>query len=249
MINSTFEQFEIIRLLPIHPFGNLDLSFTNSSLFLLIAVLLLNGLINNNVKKGYIVPGRWQSVVEIIYETVHNMIKDNIGTVGYKFFPFVFTIFILIATLNIVGIVPYTFTPTAHIVVTFGMSLSIWLACTIIGFKNYGSDYFSMFMPSGSPVALAPFLVIIELISYVAKAITLGVRLAANLTAGHLLFAILGGFTWKMFIAGGIVSLLSIFPMLIVIFITVLEIAVALIQAYVFSLLTTTFLNDSVHLH
>lgn len=249
MINSTFEQFEIVRLIPIHPFGNLDLSITNSTLFLVIAIILINGLINNNVKKGYIIPGRWQTIVELIYETVYNMVKDNIGSAGSKFFPLIFTLFVLIATLNIVGIVPYTFTPTAHIVLTFGMSFSIWLACTILGFKNYGLDYFSMFMPSGSPVALAPFLVIIELVSYVAKAITLGVRLAANLTAGHLLFAILAGFTWKMLIAGGLVSLLSIFPMLIVIFITVLEIAVALIQAYVFSLLTTTFLNDTVHLH
>jgi ATP synthase subunit 6 len=249
MINSTFEQFEIVRLIPFHPFGNLDLSFTNSTLFLFIALILINSLIQNNVKKGYIIPGRWQSVIELIFETVYNMIKDNIGSVGAKYFPFIFTLFMLIATLNIVGIVPYTFSPTAHIAITFGMSLSIWLACTILGFKIYGSDYLSMFMPSGSPIGLAPFLVIIEIVSYVAKAITLGVRLAANLTAGHLLFAILAGFTWKMLIAGGLISILSIFPMLIVIFITILEIGVALIQAYVFSLLTIIFLNDAVHLH
>lgn len=247
MINSTFEQFEIFRLIPIHPFGNLDLSFTNSSLFLIIALFIINSLINNNIKN--LVPGRWQSVVEILYESILNMVKENIGNVGLKYFPFIFSLFLLIAVLNVVGIVPYTFTPTAHIVVTFGLSLSIWIACTILGLINFNSNFFAMFMPAGSPMALAPFLVVIELVSYSAKAITLGVRLAANLTAGHLLFAILAGFTWKMLIAGGLVSLLSIFPMLIVIFITILEIAVALIQAYVFCLLTTTYLNDTVHLH
>jgi len=247
MINSTFEQFEIFRLIPIHPFGNFDLSITNSTLFLLIALFLINSLINNNIKN--IVPGRWQSVIEILYENILNMVKENIGNVGLKYFPFIFSLFLLIAVLNIVGIVPYTFTPTAHIVVTFGMSLSIWIACTILGLINFNYNFFAMFMPAGSPMILAPFLVIIELVSYSAKAITLGVRLAANLTAGHLLFAILAGFTWKMLIAGGFVSILSILPMLIVIFITILEIAVALIQAYVFCLLTTTYLNDTVHLH
>lgn len=247
MINSTFEQFEIFRIIPMHPFGNLDLSFTNSSLFLIIALLIINGLINNNIKN--IVPGRWQSVVEILYENIFNMVKENIGNVGLKYFPFVLSLFLLIAVLNVVGIIPYTFTPTAHIVVTFGLSLSIWFACTLLGFINFNLNFFAMFMPAGSPMILAPFLVIIELVSYSAKAITLGVRLAANLTAGHLLFAILAGFTWKMVISGGLVTVLSIFPMLIVIFITILEIAVALIQAYVFCLLTTTYLNDTVHLH
>jgi len=247
MINSTFEQFEIFRLIPIHPFGNLDLSFTNSSLFLLIALFIIYSLINNNIKN--IVPGRWQSVIEIIYENILNMVKENIGSAGLRFFPFLFSLFLLIAVLNLVGIVPYTFTPTAHIIVTFGLSLSIWLACTILSLINFHSNFFAMFMPNGAPMVLAPFLVVIELVSYAAKAITLGVRLAANLTAGHLLFAILAGFTWKMLLAGGIISVLSIFPMIIIPFITVLEIAVALIQAYVFCLLTTTFLNDAIHLH
>lgn len=247
MINSTFEQFEIFRLIPIHPFGNLDLSFTNSSLFLIIALFIINSLISNNVKD--IVPGRWQSVIEIMYENILNMVKENIGNAGLRFFPFLFSLFLLIAVLNLVGIVPYTFTPTAHIIVTFGLSLSIWLACTILSLINFHSNFFAMFMPAGAPMGLAPFLVVIELVSYAAKAITLGVRLAANLTAGHLLFAILAGFTWKMLLAGGIISVLSIFPMIIIPCITILEMAVALIQAYVFCLLTTTFLNDAIHLH
>jgi ATP synthase subunit 6 len=246
MINSIFEQFEIIRLLPIHPFGNLDLSITNSTLFMIIAAILIYVLLN--IKKD-IVPGRWQSIIEIIYENIYNMVKDNIGTVGAKYYPFILTLFLFIGFMNIIGIVPYTFTPTAHIVVTFGMSLSIWLGCTILSIKNFKSDFLAMFMPAGSPIVLAPFLVLIELVSYAAKALTLGVRLAANITAGHLLFAILAGFTFKLFIAGGFATLISLFLMLIVIFITILEIAVALIQAYVFSLLTTIYINDTIHLH
>ena len=247
MINSLFEQFEIIRLIPLHPFGNFDLSFTNSSLFLVIALFIINALFNNNVKN--LVPGRWQSVVEILYENIYNVAKENIGTAGLKYFPFLFSLFLLIAVLNVVGIVPYTFTPTSHIVITFGFSFSIWIACTILSFMNFGSNFFAMFMPAGAPMVLAPFLVIIELISYVVKAITLGVRLVANITAGHLLFAIIAGSTWKLLLAGGVLTVLSFLPMLIIIFITVLEMGVALIQAYVFCLLTATYLNDTIHLH
>lgn len=244
---SAFEQFEIIRIIPIHPFGNFDISITNSTIFMGIACFFFYFLFSNNHKD--LVPGRWQSVLEILYENIYNVVKDNIGSEGAKYFPLIFSIFIFIAFMNLFGIIPYTFTPTAHIVVTFGMSLSIFIAVTLIGLIRYKSDFFSMFMPAGSPLLLAPFLVIIEFVSHCAKAISLGVRLAANLTAGHLLFAILSGFTWKMLTAGGLIAIASIFPFIIVVFITVLEMAVALIQAYVFCLLTTIYINDSIHLH
>lgn len=249
MAHSTFEQFEIQRLIAIHPFGNLDISITNSTIFMLLAVSIFYWIYSNNISNGNLIPGRWQSVLELVYINIYNVIKDNIGTSGAKYFPLIFTIFVFIAFMNIIGIIPYTFAPTSHIVVTFGLSLSIFFAVTLLGIINYKSNYFSMFLPGGSPLILAPFLVVIELVSHIAKAISLGVRLAANITAGHLLFAILSGFVWKMLIAGGFLSVLSIFPMLIVVFITILEIAVALIQAYVFSLLTTIYINESIHLH
>lgn len=151
--------------------------------------------------------------------------------------------------MNMIGIVPYTFTPTAHIIVGFGMSLSILISVILLGIDNFGSNYLAMMMPNGSPLMLAPFLVVIELISQLAKGVSLGVRLAANITAGHLLFAILSGFAFTMLTAGGIISVLSIFPIMIVVFITMLEMGVALIQAYVFSILTAIYINDSVHLH
>lgn len=178
-----------------------------------------------------------------------SVVKDNMGNEGRQYFPFIFTLFIFLAIMNLFGIVPYTFTPTSHIVVTFGLSLSIFLGVTLLGLVKHRLDYFSMFMPAGSPLVLAPFLVIIEFVSHTAKAISLGVRLAANITAGHLLFAILSGFCFTMLMAGGIISILSVFPLLIVVFITALEMAVALIQAYVFSLLTTIYINESIHLH
>lgn len=249
MIFSHFDQFEIIRLIPIHLFGNLDISVTNSTIFMLIAVGAFSGLMV--IEKGYLVPTRWQSVIEIVYETIHSMVKENIGTSeeNTRFFPFIFVLFVFLALMNMFGLVPYTFTPTSHIMVTFGLSLSIFIGCTIIGLKTFKLDYFAMFMPAGSPLWLAPFLVIIEFVSHCAKAISLGVRLAANITAGHLLFAILSGFTWNMLTAGGLISILSLFPLFIVLFITILEMAVAVIQAYVFCLLTTIYINDSVHLH
>jgi F-type H+-transporting ATPase subunit a len=123
-----------------------------------------------------------------------NVVKDNIGSKGFQYFPFIFTLFIFLAMLNLFGIVPYTFSPTSHIAITFGLSLSIFLGVTLLGLVNYQSNYLSMFMPGGAPMIMAPFLVVIEIISHVAKAISLGVRLAANITAGHLLFAILSGF-------------------------------------------------------
>lgn len=249
MALSAFDQFEIIRIVPIHPFGNLDISITNSTIFMAVAIGFVYFLYKTNLERGYLVPGRWQSVLEIVYENIYNMVKDNIGKGGAAFFPFIFTLFLFLAMMNMFGIVPYTFTPTSHIVVTLGLSFSIFFGCTLLGIVNYKLNYFSMFMPAGSPIGLAPFLVVIEFVSHTAKAISLGVRLAANITAGHLLFAILSGFTWTMLTAGGLLSVLSIFPLLIVLFITILEMAVAVIQAYVFCLLTTIYINEGVHLH
>jgi len=230
--------------------GKLDLSITNSVVFLVISILFFNFLYNySGLSKGYLVPSRWQSVIELAYELIYGIVRENIGEKGKKYFPFIFALFMMIVILNLFGLVPYTFSPTAHIAVTFGLSLSIFLGVTLLGMVNYGANYFSMFMPAGSPLALAPFMIIIEIVSHMAKAISLGVRLAANITAGHILFAILSGFVWKMLMAGGILAMGSIFPMLIVILVTIIEMAVAVIQAYVFSLLTSIYISESEDLH
>ena len=245
-----FDQFEIIRLLPIHPFGNFDISITNSTLFLLLAALYFVFFYQTNLQNGTVVPGRYQSIIEISYETIHDMIKENIpGRDGYRFFPFLYTIFIFILIINLFGLIPYTFTPTAHFAITFGLSTSIFLATVIMGFTNFKLDYFSFLMPNGAPMVMAWFLVPIEMISHVDTALTLGLRLAGNITAGHLLFAILSSFAWQMLMAGGIIAVASLFPLVICFAITVLEMAVSAIQAYVFVLLTVIYLNNAMHLH
>lgn len=175
------------------------------------------------------------------------MVQDNLGKVGQRFFPFVLCLFIFIAMLNILGLFPYLFVPTAQIVITLGISLSIIMAVTLLGFFNFKLNFLSILMPGGVPLVMAPFLVVIETVSYLIRAISLGVRLAANISAGHLLFAILSGFTFNMLSNGMII--LSFVPMSIMIFLTLLEIMVAVIQAYVFCLLTTIYLGDTIALH
>lgn len=246
-LTSPFEQFEINRIIPLQLGDTLDLSITNSTIYMLYALLIYHVLYKINIERGTLVPGRWQSVIELTYGQIVNMVMDNIG--DGKYVPLIWTIFLNLSIMNLVGIVPYTFTPTAHIIIGFGMSLSILIGVTLLGIDNYGSNYLAMMMPGGSPLALAPLLVGIEFVSQLAKGVSLGVRLAANITAGHLLFAILSGFTWTMLTAGGLLTVLSIFPFLIVVFITILEMAVALIQAYVFSILSSIYINDSVHIH
>lgn len=183
-------------------------------------------------------------MVEFIHFNIRTVVDDNLGKPGQKFFPFVLCLFLFIVVLNILGLFPYVFTPTAQIVVTFGLSLSIIVGVTILGFMAFKFNFLSILVPGGAPLVLAPFLVLIETIGYISRAVSLGMRLAANLTAGHLLFAIVSGFAFNM-----LSSVLSIFPLLIMIFITILEMAVAVIQAYVFCLLTAIYLGDTIALH
>nr|YP_006665710.1 ATP synthase F0 subunit 6 [Craspedacusta sowerbii]AEO93241.1 ATP synthase F0 subunit 6 [Craspedacusta sowerbii]QXT43883.1 ATP synthase F0 subunit 6 [Craspedacusta sowerbii]QXT43898.1 ATP synthase F0 subunit 6 [Craspedacusta sowerbii]CUS58528.1 TPA: ATP synthase F0 subunit 6 [Craspedacusta sowerbii] len=232
---SYFDQFNLIAIFSTY--------VTNSSLVMITTVVVCWVLFKNH----RLVPYRWQSVIEIVYDHFVGVVKDSLGVRGYRFLPFVFTLFLFIAWLNVLGLFPYIFTATVHIVVTFGLSFTIVICVTILGFINFRSRFLSMLMPSGAPLLLAPLLVLIETVSYVARAISLGVRLAANLSAGHLLFAILASFGFQMVVNQ--MYLLSLFPVLIMVFITMLEMAVALIQAYVFCLLTTIYLGDTLALH
>jgi ATP synthase subunit 6 len=185
--------------------------------------------------------------MELIHLNIRSVVHDNLGKPGQKYFPFVLCIFLFIAMLNILGLFPYVFSPTAHIVMTFGLSLSIMIAVTLLGFITFRLNFLSIFTPGGAPLVLAPLLVLIETVSYITRVISLGLRLAANISAGHLLFAILSGFAFNM-LSNGLV-ILSLFPMLIMVFITLLEMMVAVIQAYVFCLLTTIYLGDTIALH
>jgi ATP synthase subunit 6 len=192
------------------------------------------------LRANQLIPNRGQAATESIYDHFGGLVKDNSGP---QYFPFVLTLFIFIGLLNILGLFPYVFTVTAHVVVTLGLSFSIIMGVTMGGLWKFKWNFLSILMPAGAPLALAPLLVLIETVSYISRIISLGVRLAANLSAGHLLFAILAGFGFNMALV------LIIFPVLIMVFISLLEAAVAVIQAYVFSLLTSIYLADTQVLH
>lgn len=222
--SSYFEQFNIVWM-----FG-----FTNSTImmtFVIIVVLLL-------FKGIELIPKRWQSVYEYLENYFYYITVQNLGNVGLIYFSFIVSLFVFLVFLNILGLCPYVFTPTTHIVNTLGFSFSIVIGVTFSGFYKFKKDFFSILMPSGAPLILAPLLILIETVSYISRAVSLGIRLAANLSAGHLLFAILAGF--------GLVFKSAMF---IMVFITLLEVAVAVIQAYVFCLLTLIYLADTIFLH
>jgi F-type H+-transporting ATPase subunit a len=249
MIYTPLEQFSIISLIPIR-LGNVYLSFTNSSLYLLITTGLVFLFFYMIIQKGgYLVPSRWQSVVEMIFEFVVSLVNEQIGFKGRKYFPLIFTTFVFLLFTNLIGMIPYSFTATSHIVVTFGLSLSLFIGITLVGFQNHGLHFFSFLLPKGAPLALAPLLVVLELVSYCFRAVSLGVRLFANMMAGHTLVKILSGFAWTMLSVGGFLAIASVIPFGVVFALIGLEIGVACLQAYVFTILTCIYLNDAINLH
>lgn len=248
LTHSPLEQFEIIKIIPIR-FGDLDLSFTNSSFFcLLISVIIILFILFSTTNRT-IIPNNWQSISENLYEFTYSLVQENIGKAGKQYFPFIFTVFLFILFANLIGMIPYSFTVTSHIIITFSLSLSIFIGVTIIGFVKHKLHFFSILLPSGTPTILAFYLVVIELVSYVARAFSLGVRLFANMMSGHSLLKILAGFSWSMLSIGGIFYLLSIIPLIVVFAVTGLEIGIALLQAYVFTALTCLYINDAINLH
>lgn len=249
MIFTPLEQFAIVSLIPLH-FGNIYLSFTNSSLYLFFStglVVLLTYLVTQN--GGSLVPSRWQSVIEMIYEFVVSLVEEQIGKKGRFAFPLFFTTFLFLLFTNLIGMIPYSFTPTSHLVVTFGLSLSLFIGITVVGFQVHGLHFFSFLLPKGAPLILAPLLVVLELVSYCFRAVSLGVRLFANMMAGHTLVKILSGFAWTMLSVDGLLAVASVIPFAIVFALTGLEIGVACLQAYVFTILTCIYLNDALNLH
>jgi len=244
---SPLEQFEIIPLL----FFSLviNLFFTNASYFLILAItitLLFFYLSNLN---STLVPNRWQSITENVYEFVQNMTFEALGNKGSKFFPLLFTTFTFVFGCNILGMIPYTFTVTSHIIFTFSLGMTTFIGLNIIGLRQHGLHFFSLFLPPGAPLALAPLLVPIELISYIFRVVALSVRLFANMMAGHTLLKILATFAWKMLSIGGIFLIIQLFPLAVIIAITGLELAIAFLQAYVWTTLTCLYLSDALNLH
>ena len=235
-------QFEIKRIIPIHVFG-FDASFTNASLFMVIAVALITFFLLFAIRRRALVPDRLQSAAELSYEYVAEMVRGNLGEEGMKFFPWVFTIFIFILTLNLLGMVPHAFTVTSHIIVTFAFAVMVWISVTVIGFARQGLAFLRLFVPSGVPLWLLPVIVPIELMSYLIRPISHSVRLFANMMAGHTMLKVFAGFVIGLGIVGGWA------PLVFLVAFTGFEILIAFLQALVFSVLTCIYLNDALHMH
>ena len=243
---SPLEQFEIKPLIPIQ-IGSTDISFTNSSLVMVIAVALGTALLVFGMSRASVVPGRLQSIAEMSYEFIAGLIRDTIGPEGRRFFPFVFSLFMFVLLGNMLGMIPYSFTFTSHIIVTFALALVVFIGVTILGLVKHGMHFFSFFVPPGVPKAMWPLLIPIEIISYLSRPISLSVRLFANMLAGHTLLKVIGGFVFGLgAISFGVGGLL---PLALMVALTGLEIVIAFLQAYVFAILTCLYINDALHLH
>ncbi len=241
---NPMHQFIIHRYFPINLFGY-DASFTNSALYMVMGTLLVTSFLIFSMRGGNYVPTRMQSVSELTYEFVANMVRQNAGHSGMKYFPVIFTIFAFVLALNLLGMIPFpglgNFTPTSHIIVTFALAAFVWIGVTLIGIFKHGIRFFKLFVPSGVPIWLLPLISVIEVISYFTRPISLSVRLFANMMAGHTMLAVFGSFVVGLGILGGWV------PFSFMVVLMGLEILIAFLQAYVFAVLSCIYLNDALH--
>jgi len=244
---NPLEQFTVRPILPLHLFGY-DVSFTNQSLFMVLVVVATSLFLTLAVKPGRLVPTRSQSMAEMSYEFVANMIHSATGTDGLKFFPFIFTLFMFVLVSNFMGMLPFAFTVTSQIAVTFALAAIVILLMIVTGFLKHGFGFLKLFVPH-APWYLLIMLVPIELISFLTRPISLSVRLFANMLAGHTMLAVFAGFIIALGGAGGYYAALSVGPMILIVAIMLLELLVAFLQAYVFAMLTCIYMNEALHLH
>ena len=238
---SPLEQFEVKPIVPID-IGGVDISFTNSSLFMALTLGLSAGFLLYAGGRGAMVPGRLQMVSELIYEFIGSIIRETIGQEGRRYFPIIFTLFMFVLVGNMLGMVPYSFTFTSHIIVTFAMASIVFIGVTILALVKHRLHFFTFFVPPGAPVLMWPLLVPIEILSYLSRPISLSVRLFANMLAGHTLLKVIAGFVVVLGVAG-------VIPLVIVVALTGLEILIAFLQAYVFTILTCLYIKDALELH
>jgi len=239
-------QFEIKKITNI-TVGGLDLSFTNASLFMVIALGVISLIMIWGTSARAIVPGRLQSIAEMLYEFIEDTVQGTMGKSGRKFLPLVFSLFMFVLVCNMVGLIPGTFTVTSHIIVTFALAAVVILTVLIYGIMKHGTHFFGLFVPSGVPKPLLLLLTPIEIISFVSRPISLSMRLFANMLAGHIALKVFAGFILMMTAAGGVAVALSPLPLLMIVALTALEFLVAALQAFVFSVLTCIYLNDALH--
>jgi F-type H+-transporting ATPase subunit a len=243
MAANPMTQFEVYRIGPEIKIGSFDISFTNASLFMVVSSLAILIIFNFGSRRNSMLPNKIQLLAELSYSFVSKMISDTAGTKAKPYFAFIFSLFMFVLFCNMFGMIPYTFTVTSHIIVTFVLATFIFIGVTIIGFIKHGFGYLKLFVPSGVPIVLLPLIVVIEIISYLSRPISLSVRLFANMMAGHTMMKVFGGFVISLGIVGGWL------PLSFSVALTGLEILVAFLQAYVFAILTCIYLNDALNLH
>ncbi|PZM07760.1 F0F1 ATP synthase subunit A [Rhizobium tubonense] len=246
MANDPTHQFLIHKIVPIEV-GGIDFSFTNASLFMVASVAIAAGFLYFSTTNRGLIPSRSQSLAEMSYEFIANMLKEGAGKQGMKFFPMVFSLFMFVLTANLLGMVPYFYTVTSQIIVTFALALFVILTVIIYGFFKHGFGFFKLFVPHGVPVALLPLVVIIEIISFLSRPISLSVRLFANMLAGHITLKVFAGFVASLGALGALGIGGAILPLIMTVALTGLEFLVAFLQAYVFAVLTCMYLNDAIH--
>lgn len=246
---SPMKQFEVAKTSGEEFTGALDLAFTNAAMSMAIAAglaILVMGLASMSRS---VVPGKMQAIGEMLYDMVAGMVKENVGSAGRAYFPFFMTLFLFILFSNVIGMNPFFFTNTSHIAVTFFMSMFIFIGVTVIGLVRHGTKFFSLFLPHGTPLFVAPIVIPIEIISYLSRPISLAVRLFANMVVGHVIMKVVAGFVFDLFVVGGVLVALGLVAFAFLIPITALEFLVAGLQAYIFTVLATIYLHDAIHLH
>ena len=247
MAADPIHQFEIQNLVPLFRIGETQIHFTNSALFMIIAVGLTAALLIGATAGRRLVPSRMQSMAEMSYELVADTLRNAAGEEGMKFFPLVLSLFMFIMVSNVVGLIPYTFTVTSHIVITAALALLVFFTVIIYGIWKNGLHFFNLFLPSGIPGWMAPMIIIIELLSFLSRPISHSVRLFANMLAGHITLKLVAGFVVMMGSVGALGVLGALAPLALTVALTALELLVAFLQAYVFTILTCIYLNDAIH--
>ena len=248
MTVDPIHQFQIINLFPVAKIGNVEIAFTNSAAFMMLAVVGLTAFLVGATAKRSLVPSRLQSAAEISYEFVASTIRSTAGSEGMKFFPFVFSIFMFVLTLNMLGLIPYAFTVTSHIIVTAALAITVFLTVLIYGLLRHGLHFFNLFVPKGVPIYILPLIVAIEILSFVSRPISHSVRLFANMLAGHITLKVFAGFIILMGGSLGAIGWVGgMLPFAMVVVLFALETLVAFLQAYVFAILTCIYLNDAIH--
>jgi F-type H+-transporting ATPase subunit a len=242
------EQFQIHNLFPVAKIGGTEIAFTNSAAFMLAAVVAITAFLVIGTARRGLVPSRLQSAAEIAYEFVATTVRSTAGNEGMRFFPFVFSLFMFILTVNFIGLIPYTFTVTSHIIVTAALAITVFLTVLLYGLYRHGLHFFNLFVPKGVPIYILPLIVFIEVLSFISRPISHSVRLFANMLAGHITLQVFASFIILLGAGLGVVGWIGgVLPFLMIVILFALETLVAFLQAYVFAILTCIYLNDAIH--